>query len=82
MDHAPGDWHDLVVNNDANFDQAMRLALTELGVYFFPLATKQCSISAAHTCEDIELTLAALNRALVQIAHKRKMSESSPAVAI
>jgi hypothetical protein len=29
-------------------------------IYFFPVKTKQCSIAAAHTEEDIELTLRAL----------------------
>ena len=27
----------------------MRRAMIEAGVYFFPVATKQCSISAAHS---------------------------------
>jgi glutamate-1-semialdehyde 2,1-aminomutase len=35
----------------------MRRALIERGIYFFPLAVKQGSISAAHTAADIEATL-------------------------
>jgi glutamate-1-semialdehyde 2,1-aminomutase len=35
----------------------LRLGLVERGVYFFPVPTKQCSISFAHTTEDIEVTL-------------------------
>ena len=34
------------------------------GVYFFPVATKQCSISLAHTEEEIEITIWAFGQAL------------------
>ena len=39
-------------------------SLIPRGVYFFPLATKQCSISAAHTAADIDDTLKAIEAAL------------------
>jgi glutamate-1-semialdehyde 2,1-aminomutase len=57
MDHCPKDWHDLAANHDFGFDQSLRLSLIARGVYFFPIATKQCSISFAHTDEDIVFTL-------------------------
>jgi glutamate-1-semialdehyde 2,1-aminomutase len=57
MDYPPRDWHDLAANHDFALDQRLRLAVIERGVYFFPLAVKQCSISAAHTEEDVEFTL-------------------------
>jgi glutamate-1-semialdehyde 2,1-aminomutase len=57
MDHAPVDWHDLASHHDAARDEAMRRALIDRGVYVFPLQTKQCSISAAHTEADIDATL-------------------------
>jgi glutamate-1-semialdehyde 2,1-aminomutase len=57
MNHSPQDWHDLVANHDFKLDETMRRELIEQGVYFFPLATKQCSISFAHTAEDIETTV-------------------------
>jgi glutamate-1-semialdehyde 2,1-aminomutase len=57
MDHCPKDWHDLAANHDFAVDQKLRLELISCGVYFFPVATKQCSISFAHTDEDIEFTL-------------------------
>ena len=38
--------------------------LIKLGVFFVPIATKQCSISAAHTADDIDQTLAQFDRAL------------------
>ena len=57
MDHHPRDWHDLAANHDFALDQKLRLALIRCGVYFFPLAVKQCSISASHTEEDVAFTV-------------------------
>ncbi len=57
MDHRPKDWHDLAEHHAFQADDRMRAALIERGVYPFPLATKQWSISAAHTEEDIDTTL-------------------------
>jgi glutamate-1-semialdehyde 2,1-aminomutase len=64
MDHQPKDWHDLASNHDFSRDLTMRHRLIEKGIYFFPVETKQCSISAAHTKEDIDLTLSALEESL------------------
>lgn len=68
MDHAPADWHDLAGNHDFAADTGFRQRLVELGVYFFPVATKQCSISAAHTDADVAQTLEAVEQA-VQSLH-------------
>ncbi|HEU0121557.1 MAG TPA: aspartate aminotransferase family protein [Bryobacteraceae bacterium] len=57
MDHQPKDWHDLAENHAFAADDAMRLALVGRGIYPFPLATKQWSISAAHSAADIDRTL-------------------------
>lgn len=57
MDHEPVDWHDLAENHDFTTDLAMRRQLIERGIYFFPLAVKQGSISTAHTTADIDGTL-------------------------
>jgi glutamate-1-semialdehyde 2,1-aminomutase len=57
MDHCPSDWHDLAGHHDFSSDQELRMKLIKCGIYFFPSATKQCSISFAHTKEDIEVTL-------------------------
>ncbi len=57
MDHLPIDWHDLAAHHDFALDTAFRQALIERGIYFFPQPTKQCSISAAHTPTDVEMTL-------------------------
>ncbi len=57
MDHAPQDLHDLHTHSDAALDLRYRRALIERGVYHFPVACKQGSISAAHTPADIDETL-------------------------
>lgn len=64
MDHAPVDWHDLASNHDAVRDERMRRAMIEQGVYFFPLQTKQCSLSAAHTEADVDYTIAAFGESV------------------
>lgn len=64
MDHAPRDWHDILEHHDFAQDHAYRAALISEGIYHFPVAAKQGSISAAHTEEDIDETLAASLRAI------------------
>ncbi|MGB7189795.1 MAG: aspartate aminotransferase family protein [Acidobacteriaceae bacterium] len=66
MDHLPKDWHDLAMHHDFETDVIVRRLLIERGVYVFPQATKQCSISAAHTAGDIEFTLKQVEDALAQ----------------
>lgn len=64
MDHAPVDWHDLAANHDFVLDNELRQLLIERGIYCFPLAVKQWSISAAHTEADIDATAAAFAESL------------------
>jgi glutamate-1-semialdehyde 2,1-aminomutase len=64
MDHPPVDWHDLAANHDFALDEQMRVEAIARGAYLFPLPTKQCSISAAHTGADIDLTLSILRASL------------------
>lgn len=59
MEDAPRDWHDIAQYHDMKRDANFRRALIERGIYFFPLPTKQASISTAHTTDDIERTLEA-----------------------
>jgi glutamate-1-semialdehyde 2,1-aminomutase len=66
MDHEPKDWHDLAQHHNFALDTKMRKNLIEQGVYFFPLAVKQCSISAAHTKEDVQFTLEQIQQALAR----------------
>jgi glutamate-1-semialdehyde 2,1-aminomutase len=64
MDHEPADWHDLALNHDFPRDEQFRRRLIERGIYFFPLATKQCSLTAAHTEEDVDRTIDAIAESL------------------
>ena len=60
MDHALVDWHDIAAHHDCEADVALRR------VFKCPVATKQCSISAAHTGQMIDETLAHLAHAIAQ----------------
>jgi glutamate-1-semialdehyde 2,1-aminomutase len=64
-DRVPKDLHDIIVGHDFDRDVALRRALVASGVFFIPIATKQCSISAAHTSEDIDFTLEQLDKSLL-----------------
>jgi glutamate-1-semialdehyde 2,1-aminomutase len=68
MDHCPRDWHDLAASNDFGQDQKLRNELVENGIYFFPVTPKQCSISLAHTKDDIDVTLGRVEGALSQMS--------------
>ena len=67
MDHAPVDWHDLAAHHDFELDAQMRLELVDRGVYFFPVATKQCSISFAHTEDQIDAMVEAVAASLEKL---------------
>ena len=64
MPHAPKDLHDILENHDFDRDVELRRALVALGVFFVPIATKQCSISAAHSVADITETLDKVEQAV------------------
>jgi glutamate-1-semialdehyde 2,1-aminomutase len=64
MARPPHDFHDMVENHDFEMDVAVRRALISLGVYVVPVATKQWSISCAHTEADIDFTLEKFEEAL------------------
>jgi glutamate-1-semialdehyde 2,1-aminomutase len=82
MDHCPRDWHDLARNHDSIFDEEVRRSLVERGIYFFPQATKQCSISAAHTERDIEVTLEQVEQSLAACIEGSGQEPSLSAAAI
>jgi glutamate-1-semialdehyde 2,1-aminomutase len=71
MPHAPSDFHDILTNHDFERDVALRRALIALGVFFVPIATKQCSISAAHTAKDIAVTLDMFEQAVSAVWHHK-----------
>jgi glutamate-1-semialdehyde 2,1-aminomutase len=71
MDHAPQDFHDILLNHDFSFDKEYRLALIQCGVFNFPLPIKQGSISFAHTINDIEETLDKTQEVIKWFAEKK-----------
>jgi glutamate-1-semialdehyde 2,1-aminomutase len=68
MDHTPRDWHDVLEHHDFAKDNCFRLGLIEEGVYFFPAACKQVSVSAAHSDDDIARTLKAVQRVIPKLS--------------
>ncbi len=76
MNHVPRDWHDLATHHDFVFDNALRQRLIESGIYFFPLAVKQCSLSAAHTRADVEETVTALSAGASELLEMRTAARS------
>jgi glutamate-1-semialdehyde 2,1-aminomutase len=67
MEKPPADLHDIIQNHDFNRDLALRRALIQRGVFFVPIATKQCSLSAAHTSADIAFTLEQFESAVAAV---------------
>lgn len=67
MEKPPADLHDIIWGHDFNRDVALRRALIQRGVFFVPIATKQCSLSAAHTKADVAFTLEQLESAVAAV---------------
>jgi len=67
MSRAPRDLHDIIENHDVDLDVALRRALIKRGVFFMPIATKQCSLSAAHTLDDVNFTLEQFDHAVKSV---------------
>ncbi|MVZ65679.1 aminotransferase class III-fold pyridoxal phosphate-dependent enzyme [Sphingobacterium sp. DK4209] len=67
MDHAPKNFHDIATNHNFELDTTYRKRLIEQGIFNFPAAIKQGSISFAHTEEDIYATLEATEKVLKTI---------------
>jgi glutamate-1-semialdehyde 2,1-aminomutase len=65
-DH-PNDFHDILDSHDFERDVALRRALIKRGVFVVPIATKQWSISCAHTDADIDFTLNQFDDAVKEI---------------
>jgi glutamate-1-semialdehyde 2,1-aminomutase len=61
MQSSPKNWWQLITSHDFTFDTQLRKAFIERGVYYFPIATKQGSVSFAHTDQDIDRTLNVLS---------------------
>jgi glutamate-1-semialdehyde 2,1-aminomutase len=67
MENPPTDLHDLIGGHDFARDLALRRALIQRGVFFVPIATKQCSLSAAHSDADVQFTLDAFESAVAAV---------------
>ena len=67
MDHAPVNWRDIAIHNNAAYDVGYRKSLIENGVFHFPVTSKQGSISFAHSEADIDQTLVITERVLNRI---------------
>jgi glutamate-1-semialdehyde 2,1-aminomutase len=67
MEKPPADLHDIIEGHDFNRDVALRRDLIQRGVFFVPIATKQCSLSAAHTAEDVAFTLEQFESAVAAV---------------
>lgn len=72
MPHAPVDFHDILEHHDFARDLELRRELVAAGIFVVPIATKQCSISAAHTPADISETLEKFERAVSRVWPGRK----------
>jgi glutamate-1-semialdehyde 2,1-aminomutase len=77
MDHVPVDWHDILEHHDFSRDTSMRLEMIANGVYAFPLAVKQLSISTAHTREDVQQVIDAMTQVLASIQEAREVASST-----
>lgn len=67
MEKPPSDLHDIIERHDFGRDLALRRALIQRGVFFVPIATKQCSLSAAHSDADIDFTLEQFESAVATV---------------
>jgi glutamate-1-semialdehyde 2,1-aminomutase len=70
MEQEPRDWWDVLERNNSDFDLKYRRALIERGIYQFPVAAKQGSISFAHSDADIEKTLEATDCVLRELSQR------------
>jgi glutamate-1-semialdehyde 2,1-aminomutase len=67
MKTPPADLHDIIQGHDFARDVALRRALIARGVFFVPIATKQCSLSAAHSDADVRFTLEQFESAVAAV---------------
>lgn len=67
MEKPPSDLHDIIDGHDFTRDVALRRALIQRGVFFVPIATKQCSLSAAHSDADVNFTLEQFESAVATV---------------
>jgi glutamate-1-semialdehyde 2,1-aminomutase len=71
MESPPRDFHDLIAHHDFETDVNIRRGLVERGIFFGPIATKQCSISYAHRPEQIDAMLEEMEAVVAGLAASR-----------
>lgn len=76
MTHVPVDWHDILEHHDFNRDTALRMDMIANGVYAFPLAVKQLSLSTAHTDDDVQQVIDTIAASLTS-AHSAHLAPST-----
>lgn len=79
MSDPPSDLHDIIEHHDFEKDVKLRRALIEGGVFVVPIATKQWSISAAHTRQDIDYTVEQFDRAVATVQGGRDVEATKSA---
>jgi glutamate-1-semialdehyde 2,1-aminomutase len=67
MSEPPRDLHDIIGKHNFKLDLQLRRGLMEEGVFFIPIATKQCSISTAHTSQDVDFTLEKFEKVIARL---------------
>lgn len=79
MRDLPVDLHDIIQGHDFENDVKLRRSLIDSGIFVVPIATKQWSISVAHTAEDIEFTIEQFDRAVAVIHGAGDGESANPA---
>ena len=77
MPRPPGDLHDIIEHHDFERDVELRRELIRRGVFVVPIATKQWSVSAAHSAADIEFTLRQFEDAVATVFPQRSASRAA-----
>jgi glutamate-1-semialdehyde 2,1-aminomutase len=73
MDALPRDFHHILEHHKFEQDLALRRALLSRGVFVVPVATKQLSISYAHTSEDIDFTIEQFDDAVAELRARKEL---------
>ncbi|HEY6483348.1 MAG TPA: aminotransferase class III-fold pyridoxal phosphate-dependent enzyme [Steroidobacteraceae bacterium] len=68
MEEPPRDLHDIIQHHDFDKDLLVRRELIAEGIFFIPVAAKQCSLSAAHTRADVDFTLEKLDAVMQRVS--------------
>jgi len=76
MSRPPNDLHDIIEQHDFERDVELRRELIRRGVFVVPIATKQWSVSTAHSVADIDFTLRQFEDAVAAVFPQRFASRA------